>query len=303
MNWQLFNNSQARNWIDHFLLADLLIRILLIWQVVQLGNTFKKLQVVPEQYLQPITDFHALLMPNLPSPRLYFFVLAVISILIVLSTLFRNAIVAILLFLLLIWANSIHFLSGSITHGNTILYFYVLFTAFIPLIENYSNSQQKSQVIRWAYGGIFITYTMAGFWKFVGLAAKIVTQSNDINWLNSLAVEYNAIISLKVMNQSVSDTMMNIYELPLIWESLTLVTFFIQLIAITAIGNKKWFHFIGFCLIIIHIVNALLFEIHFRAATYFLVILCFPYHWFLPVGNLLNSESDKQKQKIRLEIE
>lgn len=101
-----------------------------------------------------------------------------------------------------------------------------------------------------------------------------------MSWLHPQAVELNTIVSLRLNDHRPSSTLMKLYEIPFLWEILTLIIFLTQFFAIIGSFNKKLGYLVLFLLIMFHLYNGFVNETYFYVAPIVLVIFFFPFHKF-----------------------
>ena len=280
---QLINQQENEKFIYDYSFADILLRIFSIAWIGHVIFAFEENKNRPTSLFEPLIWIQKWLSPNLPSNFLFYSVVSVAIFLCIYTIFNKKIIYRVSLFLLLLWLNTIKWNYNFFSHVGHLFLLAHFFTLFIPskTIEHLNSTieiKQFSYSIRWAYAGVLITYTMAGFWKFLALFSKILFHPNQINWLSEDAAELNAIVSARLWDETVPNFMLKFYDIPLFWQIGTLVIFTAQLLAVFGAFNKKISYYILTLLVLFHIYNMLFINTHFYASTFVLLILLFPYH-------------------------
>lgn len=281
--FKLINQDENEKFIYDYSFSDVLLRIFSIAWVGYVIYSFEETKNRPIGLFEPLIWIQKWLSPNLPSNFLFYTVIS-ISVFLCIYTIFNKKIIyRVILFLLLLWLNTIKWNYNFFSHVGHLFLLAHFFTLFIPskTIKQLNSSieiKQFSYSIRWAYAGVLITYTMAGFWKFLALFSKLLFHPNQINWLSENAANLNAIVSTRLWDETVSNIMLKFYDIPLFWQIGTLTIFTAQLFAILGAFNKKIACLILTILVFFHLYNMLFINTHFYASTFVLLILLFPYH-------------------------
>ncbi|MBT8317614.1 MAG: hypothetical protein HKP59_08300 [Lutibacter sp.] len=281
--FRLINQLENEKYIYDYSFADILLRVFSIAWIGHVIYSYKQNLERPLELFEPIIWIQSYLSPNLPSQPL-FYCIASNAILLCIHTIFNKKIIfRVFLFLLLIWLNALKWNYNFFSHVGHLFLLAHLFTLFIPptTIKELNSTlkiKQFSYSIRWAYAGVLITYSMAGFWKYLALFSKLVLYPTEINWLSERAAKLNAIVSARLWDETVSNFMLNFYNVPWFWQIGTLVIFTAQLFAILGAFNKRISYFILIMLVLFHFYNLLFINTHFYAAVVVLLILLFPYH-------------------------
>jgi hypothetical protein len=279
----LFNLEDNSKYVFDYYYSNLLLRIFSICWIAYVIYVFEEISYRPNDLYEPVIFFQQLFMPFLPSPYL-FYSIASIAVFLCFFTIFKNNIsYRILLFLLLMWLNAVKWNYNFFSHVGHLFLLAHFFTIFLPPI-NFNKTIIKEELdvfsisIRWSLFGVLSTYTMAGIWKFGSLTYKLIFNQSEINWLSENAVELNAIVSSRLWDEKVSNSMLSLYEIPFIWQIGVLIIFTFQLIAIFGAFNKNTSYYVLLVLIIFHIYNIIFINTSFYVSSIILVILLFPYH-------------------------
>jgi len=275
--------DENEKFIIDYSYADVLLRIFSIFWIGYIIFVFHENLNRPASLFEPIIWLQKLFISSIPSLYLFYSII-IISLFLCIYTIFNKKIVYRgILFLLLLWLNTLKWNYNFFSHVGHLFLLAHFFTIFIPS-KNINSLNSKNDIrlfsnsIRWAYAGVLITYTMAGFWKFLSLFHKLIYQSKLINWMSEDAVELNAIVSSRIWDESVSISMLKIYEIPFIWQAATLFIFCIQLIAVLGAFNKKLSYIVLAGLLIFHLYNILFINTFFYVSSIVLLILLLPYH-------------------------
>lgn len=281
--FRLINQLENEKFIYDYSFADVLLRIFSIVWIGHVINAFQENLNRPSSLFEPLIWIQKWVSPNLPSIFLFYAVISIAVFLCVYTIFNKKIIYRFFLFLLLLWLNTIKWNYNFFSHVGHLFLLAHLFTLFIPskTIEKLNSTieiKQFAYSIRWAYAGVLITYTMAGFWKFLALFSKLIFHPNQVSWLSKNAAELNAIVSAHLWDETVSNAMLKFYDIPLIWQIGTLVIFTAQLFAVLGAFNKKLSYYILATLVLFHLYNILFINTHFYTSTFVLLILLFPYH-------------------------
>lgn len=279
----LINQDDNQKFIFDYQYADFVLRIFSVFWLMYVVYSYYEIFNRPHVLFEPIIRFQKIFVPIFPTPLLFLSVILVALFLLIITLFNQKIIFRILLFLVFLWLNTIKWNYNFFSHVGYVfilahLFFSVLPPKSLSVFNDKKNLEFFSRSIRWVYAGILVTYSMAGFWKIVALAYKLLLQPNNINWVSSNAIELNAIVSARFWDESISKAMLNIYSLPYVWESLTVIIFFIQFIAVFGAFNKKLSYFILLGLLLFHVYNMIFINTSFYVASFVLLILLFPYH-------------------------
>ena len=282
---KLIRKKDNNLFIIDYAFADFFLRIFSLFWVTYVVFSYQENNARPISLYKPVIWFQEWFLSSLPSPVLFYSIVLITCFLCVYTIVNKNILYRTVLFFLLLWLNTIKWNYNFFSHVGHLFLLAHFFTIFIPsknidTFTNYKDKKSFSLAIRWAYAGVLVTYSLAGFWKFSSLFYKTIFKSNAINWLSEDAVELNAIVSARIWDEQISKTMLNIYEIPYIWEIGTFFIFLIQFIAVLGAFNKRMSYFILTFLLIFHIYNMLFINTHFYVASFVLIILLFPYHKF-----------------------
>jgi hypothetical protein len=277
----LINKNDNSRYIFDYYYSDILLRVFTIFCIVNIIIQYNENIKRPDSMYEPIIWLQKLL-ASTQLTQLQFYILILLSIGLCIITIFnRKIIYRILLFLLVLYLNTIKWNYNFFSHVGHLLILAHFFTIPIPIRKGLLNKNQKkitSNTIKWSLAGVLITYSMAGFWKISTLIYKLFYKPNEINWLSEDAVELNSIVNLRTYDETLSNNLLAIYKIPYIWEISTLIIFFVQLFAVFAVFNKKISYFILIGLVTFHIYTTLFLNIFFYTSAFVLIILLFPYH-------------------------
>lgn len=237
----------------------------------------------PSILYQPIWMFQKIFMPH-PVSNVLFYVVAVSSLALSIYNIYKkNIISSLLLFLGVLWLNAIKWNYGCTSAvGHT----FVLAHLFSIIVPSFSFLSKKLNIydsysVKVSLIGVLVTYSMAGFWKFLSLAKTIYTKNFDqVSWLHSDAVELNAIVGRRSLDNTVSEFMFNAYQIPYFWEVATVLVFAVQLTAVLAVFSRVYASFVLLILVCFHLFNTFFNDVVFNVAPAVLLILLFPYHTF-----------------------
>jgi len=282
----LINNNENKKYIFNYY-SDIILRVFTLFWIAAVIFSYIENNQRPESLFEPIIWIQKWFITTQPSTTVFYTITILASFLSVITIFKKKIFCRSVLFILLLWLNAVKWNYNFFSHVGYLFLLTHFFTIFIPpkKISGFKNDNNEitlfSHAIRWSCAGILITYTMSGVWKFLGLLYKIVFQPEAINWLSKDAVELNAIVSARLWDESISETMMAIYEIPIIWQIATITIFLFQLVAVLGAFNKKISYFILISLVIFHIYNMLFINTFFYVSTAVLVIILFPYHLVL----------------------
>ena len=277
---KLINQSENINYIIDYYYADKLLKIFTFLWILYVIFCFHENQQRAEILHEPIIWIQKVFNYN----KYECYIFTIISMFFCLICILNNNILPrLILFLCIMYLNAVKWHYNVFSHVGHLLLLAHFTTIFIPRIkftEHLSKKAKKeySYAIRWALAGILATYTLAGIWKFLSLFYKIIKHPNEVHWLHPYAVELNAIVSARYWDETISEKMLRIYEIPYIWEFGTIFIFFIEFIAIAASFRKNISYFIVTSIIIFHIYNIIFINTSFYVSSFVLLILFFPYH-------------------------
>jgi hypothetical protein len=289
--YRFIKRDEDTKFIYDYNIADTILRI---FSILWLGHVFLTYQDIlnrPKELFEPIIWVQQLLFSSIPK-EITFYIVLLISIVLCIVTIFKKSItLRFLLFVLILILNTLKWNYNFFSHVGHLFVLTHLFTFLLPprkidktLSRNeiilYSNS------IRIAFAGILITYTMAGFWKFLVLFYKLIFTTNSVNWLSNKAIELNAIVSSRLWDEQISPFMLSVYEVPFVWQIGIIITFIVQLIAVLGAFNKKLSYLIVSILILFHIYNMIFINTFFYTSVFVLIILFLPYH-LIKLKNLI----------------
>ena len=275
------NKHQNIKWIYNYAVAYKLLMVFTILWLCYIIHDYIIISQRPNVLYQPIWGFQKLFMPKLVSSWVFGGVVLISLFLSIYSFFKKHIVYSLLLFIAVLWLNAIRWNYGSISHVGHIFVLGHLFSVVIPNYYTYSKKLTIYDVylVKVSLLGVLVTYSMAGFWKFVSLILTIYKgELSQVSWLHKDAVELNAIVGKRTLDNLVSEFMMEIYQLPYIWEVSTVLVFVVQLTAVLAILNRKYASIVMFVLVCFHLFNTFFNDIVFNVAPIILLILLFPYH-------------------------
>lgn len=280
------NRVEDDKFIFDFGIADKLLRIFSVLWLGHIYLNYKDLINRPKELFEPIVWIQKLLISTVPNTFIFYSIL-VLSIILCVVTIFNKAILyRLLLFVLLLYLNTIKWNYNFFSHVGHLFILAHFFTIFIPPIKSIKHISSEEKInyansIRYAFAGVLMTYTFAGIWKFAVLFYKLLFDPTSLNWMSKNAVEFNALLSARLWDEQISPIMIKIYEIPFLWQFLTLLIFAFQLIAVLGAFNKKIAIPILFALVLFHIYNMLFINTYFFTSLFTLIILFLPYHRIL----------------------
>ena len=181
--------------------------------------------------------------------------------------------------LLLIWINIPQWSYGKISHVSNILLLYHLFSMFIPFNQkvNTENARPINKIFTFVYAGIFFTYALSGIWKALGITYKVIFKPDEIHWLHPHASLYNTVVSFRNYDFTLGgyESILRLYPL---WITGFIFILYIQLTCIFAAYRKPLLPWMGFFLILFHLINTISFLIVFYLAPLVIIALFFSYH-------------------------
>lgn len=275
-------------YLHDYKIADKLFSIFtILWCLFQI-NVYQELITRPESLYSPMVWFQRLFMPTLPS-NIYFSVILTTTLFFsLLRFLYPYKITyRIIVFIGVLWLNALKWNYNFFSHVGHLFLLAHFLSLFLTPHSLVGNVKKKVSEIRIFQFGILFTYTFAGVWKIGGLTYKILF-TNKMSWLHPQAVELNTIVSLRLNDHRPLPILMKIYEIPFLWEILTLIIFLTQFFAIIGSFNKKLSAIILFFLVSFHLYNSFFIETDFYVSPIVLMIFFFPFHKLNPDYALKN---------------
>ncbi|WP_128397006.1 hypothetical protein [Botryobacter ruber] len=249
--------------------------------------TYKKYLILlerPEILFSPVNFITRALMPALPAQALVMLVTGVAIACNAYLLFYRqSSLLKILLMCCLYWLNLPQWSFGFLSHVNHFFLLSHLFLVFVKVEKPARNvpDHYQHRTINWFYTGILATYTMAGIWKIVALAYKVLTSSPDAHWLHPDAALYNAIVSHRMYDLPFAQEQLYL-SAPVFWQLGFLLTLYLQTFAVAAAFRPPLRFWMALALLLLHIINFVLFQIYFVVTSLLLVGLFLPYTSLYP---------------------
>ena len=275
-----------KNYLRDYLISDKIFRIFSVLWILYIVRIYESRIHFPKELFFPKFDFQLFFLADYPS-RFYFYTLVIIGIVSSLFTLKRNKIIyRILTLFSVLWLNAFLWSFGSISHSGHLFVLTHFFSIFLVYHKKIRISS-FNRSINFYHLGLLSTYTLAGLWKLVFLIKDtFIPKVETTTWFDPEAVKTNAIINLLGKEIIPKGWELEMYNIPVIWQIAVLGTFFIQLIAVSALFSRRLKFVIIAGLIGFHIYNQLFTGTYFLPAIFTLLIVFFPYHLFLRNGKI-----------------
>ncbi len=259
--------------------------ILTFFWIVFIANDYSALTLRPESLYYPIWGFQKVFLPNLITPFLFYSLILSSLVLTVFCFFNKRVFVGLLLTVLVAFLNAVRWSYGATTHVGHVFILAHLFSFLLPDYFKVTKvSKFDRSLIKLSGLGVLITYSMAGFWKFLSLFVFVIRRKYDeVSWLHKDAVELNAIVNRRSLDNTVSNVMLSLYEVPHIWEVLTVFVFTIQFTVVLAVFYRKYSYLVLIVLVSFHLYNVFFLDIVFYLAPLVLISLLLPYHLILNV--------------------
>ncbi|NIJ43642.1 signal transduction histidine kinase [Wenyingzhuangia heitensis] len=277
----MIDKKKDLSWVYNHVMANRALMLFTIIWTIYIVFDYNILIQRPVLLYEPIWGFQKLFLPSLIPPFLFVIIVLLSIGLSVFNFLSKSFFKCFLLAFLVMLLNAIRWNYGSTSHVGHLFILTHLFFAFTP---NYNKRNIKAiridlKIVKLSLFGILITYSMAGFWKFLSLAKTVyIGDFKSVSWLHKDAVELNAITNRRMLDNEVSSFMFSLYQIPYIWEIATLLVFGIQLTAVLAVCSRKYANLVLVVLVSFHLFNTFFNDIIFNVAPIVLLILLFPYH-------------------------
>ncbi|HNP34019.1 MAG TPA: hypothetical protein PKN96_12065 [Flavobacterium sp.] len=252
------------------------------WLVFQLYSFFL-FNDRPAILFEPILWFQKIFMPAQPNGNCYLTVLFVTIVLVITSFKYSSFGLRLIITLLLLYING--YIWSYKFYSNVGHFFLLshLLKVFIP--HNYNvlmvNKAKFSWEIRWYYLGLMFTYTLAGFWKVLGLLVKIIQNNkNELTWLHKDAIWSNSFVSYRSLDEAYpfGEYVLRIQPF---WQIMFLLMLLGQLLSMACVLRKKYLYIIGIWSVMFHLLNIILFKIVFYVAPLILLALFLPWQKIL----------------------
>lgn len=272
--------------LDDYLIADKLFRLFTIFWIFYVVTIYQERSYFSDNLFFPLLGFQKLLINQFPS-RIYFYSVVIIGVLCSVLSIYKKSIFyRLILCFCVLWLNAFIWSFGSISHSGHLFVLTHLFSVFLVYNKNY-DTEKFVREIKYFQFGVLSTYTIAGLWKVLFLIKDSVQPKLETTtWLNPEAVKTNAIINLLGKDEMLSEKMIQIYEIPYIWQIASIGTFLIQLVAVFGILNRKFLVPIVLGLISFHLYNQFFTATDFFPAIATLLIVFFPYHFLNKHGKI-----------------
>ncbi|WP_313375348.1 hypothetical protein [Chishuiella sp.] len=276
------NNIEDDKYLIDYIISDKVFKIFTILWILHIVFLYnQRLSFSEKDIFIPLLDFQKIFLPTYPS-FLYFYSITIIGITSAIWSIQKSTILPrIILLFCVLWLNAFKWSFGSISHSGHLLILTHFFSLFLVFKSNYNIRSFVCQ-IKYFQFGILLTYTIAGLWKLLFLIKdSFFPKKQYTTWLDPEAVKTNAIINLLDKDYIANGWMEKMYNIPIIWQIAVLGVFFIQLISIIGVINKKCSYFIALGLISFHLYNQYFTLTYFYPAIFTLLIIFFPYHLFI----------------------
>lgn len=284
LNKLFTNKTQQQKFIFDYFFVDKLLRFFTIgWLITRIEQYNRVLQHRNPNLYEPIVWLQKLTMHSqLPNPTI-FYTISIIAIVLSILTLYKKSILLRgLLFFLILWINTVKWNFGYLAGTGHLFAITHLFFLFTPSQSKHSIDSIYAQKIQWGFLGLLSTYTLAGIWKYLGLAKSVFFyQKHQVGWLNKYAVEYNTIVSKAYHDETIPEFLFQLYQIPYLWEIATISIFTIQLFSIIGAFSRKLGILIMLGLFSFHFYSWVVNKTEFIVAMLLVVILLFPYHLVL----------------------
>jgi len=232
----------------------------------------------PTSLFAPINYFQKLFMPTFPPSWVYFGVIGLCFILILISIKKSTVWTRALITFSVLYLNALTWSYEFNSHVTHILILGHLLKIFIPHdLKSLNFDKEKSVIaIKWYYAGILVTYTFSGLWKVVGLVYKFLVRTQDVNWIDPEAMQYNAIVSYRTWDLKY-DFWVQILEYQPLWQILFVIMVFGQVLSVCFVFRKKWLYLGGLWTAMFHLANIILFKIIFVLAPIAVLTIFMPW--------------------------
>lgn len=252
------------------------------WLVFQMYSFFL-FNDRPTILFEPILWFQKIFMPALPNGYCYLTVLFVAIVLVITSFKYSTFGLRVAITLLLLYING--YIWSYKFYSNVGHFFLLSHLLKVLIPHNYhvlmANKTKFSWEIRWYYLGLIFTYSLAGFWKLLGLVLKLIQNNeNEFTWLHKDAIWSNSFISYRALDEAYP---FGEYLLRLqpFWQIMFVLMLLGQLLSMVCVLRKKYLYFIGVWSVMFHLLNIILFKIVFYVAPLTLLALFLPWQKIL----------------------
>lgn len=254
-------------------------RVFYAFTIIWLGQKFMHLHKIfarDEDLLKPLHWFAQIIFSaHLP---LFFYqsvtVLAGFACLYALLKGQNNVYLQIFFVLVLMVLNTLKLSLGYVDHVDH------LFLLAHFLLISYKRAALNSLFVKYFQAGLLITYTLAGFYKILGLLYKSIFTS-EITWLHPKALYYQTYLFHDDVNKTMPHWMevfLNLGYLPVF---LMLMAVFLQTIAVFIVPQYKLLKYYLVWLLVFHGFNFMFFEINFIYAGITAFCFLFPFSVFI----------------------
>ena len=261
--------------IYNYRISYYLIRVFAIFWLFKLYSNFLRFSERPAEFYKPTYWLQEILFPIFPSNTYFLGLIIPTAIFIVLSSIKPKVIFNFLIFILLAILNMPIAAYHGAGHHNHLFILSFFFSVF--LIPN-KLKKEDFRYVQYFYVGLLMTYTFAGFWKFVSIAKDIVINSPDISWLEPNAAKLNTFVNWHFTDQFPPEYMVMVYEFVYLWIVITFLGILAQTLSVFGAFNRKYLTFTMIFLVLFHLYNKYFVIADFSTAIIVVVILFFPYH-------------------------
>ncbi len=255
------------------------VRIFYAFTIIWLGQKFMHLHKIfarDEDLLKPLHWFAQIIF-SAHLPLLFYQSVTVLAGFACFYALLKdqnNIYLQIFLVLVLMVLNTLKLSLGYIDHVDH------LFLLAHFLLISYKRATLNSLFVKYFQSGLLITYTLAGFYKILGLLYKSIFTS-EITWLHPKALYYQTYLFHDDVNKTMPhwmDVFLNLGYLPVL---LMLMAVFLQTIAVFIVPQYKLLKYYLVWLLVFHGFNFVFFEINFIYAGITAFCFLFPFSVFI----------------------
>lgn len=274
-----YNQTSVKNRIFNFQFGDKLLLVSTLCWLLHILYRFQLLVIRPVSIYNPRNFFSFIFIPEFPSPLLFYVAFFISFFCVIVCFIYKqNIIIRSIMSFTLMWLSAVQWGYGHFSHVDYIFILAHVLSVFLPRkISDNVDVNIYSRGIAYYRAGILFTYFMAGFWKLTALAYKLISQSDDINWLHPKAVLINAIASLRGLDQAFGPLFI-IFDIPYLWAVLFVIIIICQFLVVIGAFVDKAHLYVIFFSVLFHFFNAIAFHTIFVWQPLVILILFFPYH-------------------------
>ncbi len=235
----------------------------------------------PKEIYEPFLGVQRVLFSEYPSHFLYASILILCAVFLVI-TLFRQSwMLNLCIFLLMAVINFPISLNFSVGHNNHLVilgYFMAIF-----LLPEKMNREKDYRWVQYFYLGLLTTYSMAGMFKFLGMAKNIVLHSGKITWIERNAAKINSLDNYWMADVNVPEWMLHLYAYENLWVIVTVMAIVFQAASFLGAFNRTFLTVTMAFLYTFHWYTDFFVLADFKDAKNFVLIALFPYHLLYPL--------------------